>query len=75
MIARCAHESCKKKLKLTDWECRCGKRFCAIHRALEKHNCESLKKNNSKENNGAAANAKDRADMMRCVSDKLGDRL
>lgn len=31
--------ACRKKLKLTDLECRCSARFCAQHRAPEEHAC------------------------------------
>jgi len=37
---RCSFKDCKKKLKLTDIECRCKKRFCIKHRLPELHNCE-----------------------------------
>ena len=30
---------CKKKLKLTDMECRCGNIYCIEHRLPEAHNC------------------------------------
>jgi predicted nucleic acid binding AN1-type Zn finger protein len=30
---------CRKKLCLTDFECRCKVRFCALHRAPEEHAC------------------------------------
>ena len=40
---RCPYKNgktkCKKKLKLTDMACRCGKRFCNLHRLPENHNC------------------------------------
>ena len=35
----CSREGCKKKLKLTDIECRCGLKFCSLHRYAEKHEC------------------------------------
>ena len=79
MISRCAHESCKKKLRLADWACRCGKRYCAVHRVMEEHACESLKVH--AENDQAAANGvtenstKQRMNEMRCVADKMKDRL
>ena len=37
---KCQHEGCKIKLKLTDLNCRCEKRFCSIHRLPESHNCD-----------------------------------
>jgi predicted nucleic acid binding AN1-type Zn finger protein len=36
---RCNAPDCKKKLKLTDMECRCEKRFCTTHRLPETHKC------------------------------------
>ena len=32
-------KKCKTKLKLTDFPCRCGKRYCSKHRLPEQHNC------------------------------------
>ena len=32
---RCAYEHCNKKLKLTDWPCKCQLIFCDIHRPLK----------------------------------------
>ncbi|CAG9764567.1 unnamed protein product [Ceutorhynchus assimilis] len=34
---RCA--TCKKKVGLTGFECRCGGLFCAVHRYSDKHDC------------------------------------
>lgn len=34
---RCA--SCKKKLGLTGFTCRCGGQFCSLHRYSDKHDC------------------------------------
>jgi len=31
--------SCKKKLGLTGFSCRCGGLFCAVHRYTDKHEC------------------------------------
>ena len=31
--------ACRKKLNLTDLECRCSTRFCIQHRAPEEHKC------------------------------------
>ncbi len=38
-INRCIAPNCRKKLKLTDMECRCGKTFCSAHRLPETHEC------------------------------------
>ena len=40
MACRCSSEDCNKKLKLTDMECRCKKRYCLKHRLPETHNCD-----------------------------------
>jgi len=37
---RCAFKGCKKKLKLTNLECRCKNRFCDKHRLPESHKCK-----------------------------------
>jgi len=36
---RCAHDNCRTRLKLTDMECRCKKRYCGKHRMPEVHEC------------------------------------
>ena len=44
---RCNLRCCKKKLKLTDLECRCGYIFCSKHRLPELHFCcQNLKEKN-----------------------------
>ncbi|KMZ60226.1 Zinc finger A20 and AN1 domain-containing stress-associated protein [Zostera marina] len=35
--SRC--ESCRKKVGLTGFRCRCGETFCGTHRYPERHNC------------------------------------
>ena len=42
---KCNLDGCTKKLKLSDMECRCGKRFCLIHRLPEQHSCSINYKN------------------------------
>ena len=34
---RCS--SCRKRVGLTGFNCRCGSLFCAVHRYSDKHNC------------------------------------
>jgi len=36
---RCPHPNCKTKLKVTSIECRCGVKYCNIHRYAENHSC------------------------------------
>lgn len=43
MTKRCDHEQCRKKLTLTDIECKCGKRFCMNHRLPFDHSCSTIK--------------------------------
>ncbi|XP_042493101.1 zinc finger A20 and AN1 domain-containing stress-associated protein 8-like [Macadamia integrifolia] len=35
---RCS--SCRKRVGLTGFKCRCGQTFCSIHRYSDKHNCQ-----------------------------------
>jgi predicted nucleic acid binding AN1-type Zn finger protein len=32
--------TCQKRLALTDFACRCGPRFCALHRVPDAHACK-----------------------------------
>lgn len=36
---RCKFEGCRKKLSISDWECKCGKKFCSVHKPLNMHAC------------------------------------
>ena len=36
---RCCEGSCKKKLSLSDFPCKCGFKFCSAHRIPELHQC------------------------------------
>ena len=42
MFERCSHESCKKKLKLISFDCKCGGKFCSVHRYMNSHNCPCI---------------------------------
>ena len=61
---KCCFYSCNRKLGLTDFGCRCKKRFCAEHRGIDKHNCDFNYKPDCKE---IAANV----DRLRCVKPKI----
>ena len=80
-VSRCAHESCKKKLRLTDWACKCGKVYCDKHRLMDLHACGFLKGVGGGVVVGGANNGnvieetKRRADELRCVADKMKDRI
>lgn len=59
----CAFENCNRKLKLTDFACKCEKKFCKIHRLPEDHDCVyDYKENNNKQN---------KIEAMKCISDKI----
>lgn len=47
---RCALEGCNKKVKITDLLCRCGNKYCQLHRIPETHDCSFNFKNIDKEN-------------------------
>ena len=47
---RCALDGCRKKLKLTDMDCKCKNRFCSFHRLPETHNCSWDPKNENEMN-------------------------
>jgi len=36
---RCALDGCNKKIKITDFACRCDKIYCNLHRLAESHEC------------------------------------
>ena len=36
---RCSHSSCRKKLGIVDWACKCKLKFCSKHRFPTEHNC------------------------------------
>jgi len=40
MLRRCNVSSCRKKLGLTGFKCRCGYSFCGTHRYAESHECK-----------------------------------
>jgi len=62
-INYCEFDGCKRKLKLTDFSCKCEKTFCRIHRFPENHNCiYDYKENNNKEN---------KIDKLKCISLKI----
>ena len=66
-VNRCAFNDCNIKLKLTDYQCKCGNIFCNLHRLPEQHNCSydyknTLNKDNEKEN---------LINKMKCISEKI----
>lgn len=36
---RCNHASCKKKLNMFNFLCKCGKHYCITHKNPEDHEC------------------------------------
>ena len=44
---RCNHKECKRKLKLTDFNCpACNLKFCCKHRYYSDHNCNKFESYN-----------------------------
>ena len=36
---RCKFSGCRKKMTVTDWACKCGKKFCSNHKSSITHGC------------------------------------
>jgi hypothetical protein len=64
---RCGANDCKKKLALTDFPCRCEKRFCSLHRMPEDHLCTY--------NYRAAADLVLSKQLVRCAGERLVDKI
>mgnify|MGYP006107733781 CR=1 FL=1 len=60
---RCNHDNCSKKLKLTDFSCKCEKTFCKLHRAPEDHECTY--------NYKCDISRKKKIEELKCVSTKI----
>ena len=58
----CNFENCNRKIKLTDFPCKCDKIFCKIHRLPEYHNCVYNYKENDVEK---------KIENMKCISEKI----
>lgn len=61
---KCSYEECIKKLKITDFKCRCDYTYCSLHRLPEAHHCKHNYKLNSLQN-------KKIIEDMKCVNDKI----
>ena len=42
---RCTLDGCNKKINITDMVCRCGNKYCQLHRVAETHDCSFNFKN------------------------------
>lgn len=58
----CAHKDCKRRLRIFDIQCKCGFKYCALHKHFANHNCdfdyktefkERVKKEENKVNHGS----------------------
>jgi predicted nucleic acid binding AN1-type Zn finger protein len=63
----CSAEGCKKRLTLTDTVCRCGVRFCGLHRLPETHACSFDYK--------AIGQKALKNQLVKCDGDRLMDRI
>ena len=59
----CEHYECKRRLKFSDYPCKCGKIFCKFHRIPEDHNCCYDYKEN--------LNKKQKIEDMKCIKSKV----
>lgn len=65
--ARCAHADCKKKLMLSDFECKCGARYCVSHRFPQEHSCTFDFK--------AAGAVSLGKQLVKCAGDRMVDKI
>lgn len=63
-MPNCSETNCCKKLKITDLKCRCGNKYCYIHRLPENHNCCFNFKLEQKEKHGLT-------EQMKCINPKI----
>ncbi len=42
MKLRCSFDTCRKKITILDWECKCGNYYCNEHKDLIIHKCKYL---------------------------------
>ena len=66
-VKRCNQEECKTKLALTDFDCKCGKRFCSKHRHSEIHKCQYDYRKEAQNNLTKQ--------LVKCNGEKLVERL
>ena len=59
---KCPHPECKKKIKITDFKCKCNKTFCSKHRPPEMHDCDYDYK---------CKNPNEKIEEAKCVEDKI----
>ena len=62
-IKCCEYEGCNKRLKISDFPCKCEKIFCKMHRLPEQHLCQYDYKENDTKNK--------KIENMKCVSNKI----
>ena len=65
--ARCGHAECKKKLMLSDFECKCGTRYCGTHRFPQEHACTFDFK--------AAGAVTLGKQLVKCAGDRMADKI
>ena len=37
---RCNLEGCNHKLSIVTWACKCGKKYCSVHKMANSHSCD-----------------------------------
>jgi len=64
---RCGFSSCKKKLQFSDFECRCGTRYCGDHKGSMDHACTFDYKADATKNLSTQ--------MVKCAGERMRDKL
>tara|TARA_B100001094_G_C17697774_1_gene561208 strand:+ start:127 stop:384 length:258 start_codon:yes stop_codon:yes gene_type:complete len=61
--SRCQYSDCRKKIKITDYTCKCGNVYCKIHKLPEDHECNYDYREIGLKNK--------KIEEMKCVSNKV----
>tara|TARA_B100000886_G_C20284464_1_gene432711 strand:- start:253 stop:468 length:216 start_codon:yes stop_codon:yes gene_type:complete len=60
---RCNYKNCNKKIKISDYPCKCKLIFCSLHRSPEQHECSYDFKNKDEKDK--------KIEEMKCVKNKI----
>lgn len=62
-INLCAYKECNKKIKITDYPCKCKNYYCRLHKLSENHECTYDYRENWLKSK--------KIDDLKCVSNKM----
>lgn len=66
---KCCYINCKKKLTMLDFNCKCGSKYCSLHRLPEDHECKFSHKETEK------SQLKEKLYNNKIISDKVHNKL